>query len=102
MLVGARHSANIGDVERQHRSEVGSLIEELGAGGAAEVGVTLDSNFAERLHAYSRSVAHFPTAVKEFQWRNGWFYDISKKTLAEGRADPFPTHTAWLKDLGVA
>jgi hypothetical protein len=24
-----------------------------------------------RLLAYARSVAHFPTAVKEFSWRNG-------------------------------
>jgi len=101
MLVGARHKANIGEVEKEYREEVGSLIEELGAGGAAELGVSLDSGFAERLHAYSCSVAHFPTAVKEFEWRNGWFYDITKKAQDAGKPDPFPTHTAWLTELGV-
>ncbi|CAL8464443.1 g3978 [Coccomyxa elongata] len=101
MLVGARHKATIGEVEGQYRSEVGSLIEELATGGAAELGVSLDDGYIERLHAYSRSVAHFPTAVKEFQWRNGWFFDLSKKAEAEGKSDPFPTHTAWLKEIGV-
>jgi hypothetical protein len=101
MLVGARNGASIGDVEREHRSEVGALIEELAAGGAPELGVSLDEGFAERLHAYSRSVAHFPTAVKEFSWRNGWFYDLSQKARAEGKPDPFPTHSAFLKELGV-
>ena len=101
MLVGARHKANIGEVERQYRSEVGSLIEELATGGAAELGVCLDDGYIERLHAYSRSVAHFPTAVKEFQWRNGWFFDLSKKAEAKGKSDPFPTHSAWLKEIGV-
>jgi hypothetical protein len=38
MLVGARNGASIGDVEREHRSEVGALIEELAAGGAPELG----------------------------------------------------------------
>jgi len=46
-------------------------------------------------------VAHFPTAVKEFQWRNGWFYGLSQAAGAEGRADPCPTHTAWLKEVGA-
>ena len=47
------------------------------------------------------AVAHFPTAVKEFQWRNGWFYGLSEAALAAGKADPCPTHTAWLKEVGA-
>ena len=44
-------------------------------------------------------MAHFPTAVKEFEWRNGWFYGLSAAALAAGKVDPFPTHTAWLKEV---
>mgnify|MGYP004069770623 CR=1 FL=1 len=54
-----------------------------------------------RLSAYGRSVAHFPTAVKEFEWRNGWFHKISERALAKGEADPMPIHTAGLQKMGV-
>jgi hypothetical protein len=46
-------------------------------------------------------VAHFPTAVKEFEWRNGWFYAITEAAVKDGKADPCPLHTAGLKELGV-
>merc|ERR1719217_522446 len=55
----------------------------------------------ERLAAYGRVVAHFPTAVKEFEWRNGWFYAITEAAVKDGKADPCPLHTAGLKELGV-
>lgn len=47
------------------------------------------------------AVAHFPTAVKEFSWRNGWFYGLSQAAAAAGQPDPCPTHTAWLKEVGT-
>lgn len=77
------------------------LIRELSAAGESELGIHLDSGVVERLCAYSRSVADFPTAVKEFPWRNGFFYDISQQAQQEGQADPCPTHTAWLKEVGA-
>lgn len=102
MLVGARHpGATVGIVEKEYRSEVSSLIAELAAAAASEKGIVFDEGMEERLCAYSRAVAHFPTAVKEFKWRNGWFYSISEKALAAGKPDPCPRHTAWLKELNV-
>ncbi|XP_020593794.1 uncharacterized protein LOC110033954 isoform X2 [Phalaenopsis equestris] len=66
MLVGARHlGATVGVVEKDYRSEVTSLIAELESAAAAERGITFDDGMVERLCAYSRAVAHFPTAVKE-------------------------------------
>ena len=62
-------------------------------------GVRFGPQLEERLCAYARSVAHFPTAVKELQWRNGWFYGLSQAAAAAGKADPFPQHTAWLKEV---
>ncbi|KAI4382010.1 hypothetical protein MLD38_008025 [Melastoma candidum] len=68
MLVGARHpGANVGAVEKEFRSEVVSLIGELASAAAAEKGLVFEEGMEDRLCAYSRAVAHFPTAVKEVQ-----------------------------------
>lgn len=102
MLVGARHpGATVGDVEKEYHSEVSSLISELASAAAAEKNLEFEGAMDERLCAYSRAVAHFPTAVKEFKWRNGWFYSLSEKAIAEGKPDPCPLHTAWLRELKV-
>ena len=69
----------VGEVEKEHSEQLRSVIAELCAAGEAELGVKLDEGAYERLAAYGRSVAHFPTAVKEFEWRNGWFHDITLK-----------------------
>ncbi|XP_031386960.1 uncharacterized protein LOC116200267 isoform X2 [Punica granatum] len=102
MLVGARHpGATVGAVEKEYRSEVSSLIAELASAAAAEKGLVFEDAMEDRLCAYSRAVAHFPTAVKEFNWRNGWFYSLSEKAVAQGKPDPCPLHTAWLRELKV-
>ncbi|KAL0425173.1 UNVERIFIED_CONTAM: hypothetical protein Sradi_1052100 [Sesamum radiatum] len=102
MLVGARHpGATVGVVEKEYRSEVSSLIAELAGAAAAEKGIVFEGAMEERLCAYSRAVAHFPTAVKEFKWRNGWFYSLSQKAIAQGKDDPCPLHTTWLKELKI-
>jgi hypothetical protein len=91
----------VGAVEKEHAEEVSSLFAELAAAGSKELGVQLDGGVVARLNAYSRSVAHFPTAVKELQWRNGWFYAISQRAAAAGQPDPMPMHTALLKEVGA-
>lgn len=104
MLVGALHDGcTVGDVEAKHRKEVDELIAQLATGvAAANADVRWDKLLlCDRLAAYARSVAHFPTAVKEFEWRNGPFYDISLQAKAAGRPDPCPQHTAGLEKLGV-
>ncbi|KAK1422421.1 hypothetical protein QVD17_25526 [Tagetes erecta] len=102
MLVGARHpGATVGVVEKDYRFEVISLIGELASAAAAEKGIAFDVGIEDRLLAYARAVSHFPTAVKEFKWRNGWFYSLSQKAIALGKQDPCPLHTAWLKELNI-
>ncbi|KAK9836876.1 hypothetical protein WJX74_010188 [Apatococcus lobatus] len=101
MLIGTKHKVNVGEVESKHTDEVAGLMKELGGVGGAELGVQLDDKFVERLLAYARSVASFPTAVKEFYWRNGWFHRITERETAAGKPDPFPTHTALLQEVGA-
>ena len=74
---------------------------ELAAAGEKKLGIKLDDGLVDRLCAYADSVAHFPTALKEFEFRNGWFVEnCSKPEMKEGLEDPCPTHTQWLKEAG--
>ena len=102
MMVGALNGGvTVGDVESSHAVELEPLVNELIAAGETKLGVKLPAGAYSRLAAYGRSVAHFPTAVKEFEWRNGWFHDITKEALAAGNPDPMPLHTAGLKKLDI-
>lgn len=78
-----------------------TLIRELAATVEAEKGITFEENMEERLCAYSRAVAHFPTGIKDFKWKNGYFYSLTQKALVEGKPDPCPLHTCWLKELNA-
>lgn len=76
MAVGAQHHCTVGEVEAQHPAEVSELVGELLVGGRKALGLPSVSaaehtQAVDRLNAYARSVAHFPTAMKEFEWRNG-------------------------------
>jgi hypothetical protein len=51
--------------------QVVSLIRELKGACESKLGITFQDGVEARLCAYTRSVAHFPTAVKELPWRNG-------------------------------
>ncbi|CAN0419803.1 unnamed protein product [Hapterophycus canaliculatus] len=64
-----------------------------------EHGVTFEDGVKDRLCAYSRSVAHFPAAVKEFSWRNGFFWEISEKARKMDNDDPCPLHTKLLRQV---
>ena len=102
MLVGALNGGiTVGEVEKEHSEQLKAEVTELCAAGEAALGVKLAPGAFERLAAYGRVVAHFPTAVKEFEWRNGWFYAITEAAVKDGKADPCPLHTAGLKELGV-
>ena len=81
--------------------QVDLIILELAVAGEKELGVKLDEGLVDRLCAYADSVAHFPTALKEFEFRNGWFLEAcTKKEVAKGMEDPCPTHTQWLEEAG--
>lgn len=101
MAVGAKHKCTVGEVEKNHNEEVRKLIHELGNAATKETGVTFKEGLADRLCAYARSVAHFPTALKEFEWRNGWFVDISLTATSKLQPDPCPMHTQIIADQNL-
>lgn len=102
MLIGARHGGvTVGEVEKNHHDEVIMLVKELAGAASKAKGVIFDVGIEERLCSYARAVADFPTALKEFEWRNGWFYALSQKATASGSSDPCHLHSTWLKELGA-
>ena len=101
MVVGATHKCTVGEVCDKHKAELSEIIGELAGIVTAFDGTEFPSGLVERLVAYGRSVAHFPTAVKEFEWRNGFFYNISKKAIDSGAEDPAPLHTKMLTNLNA-
>ena len=69
MMVGALHECSVGEVESSHRKEVDELIGQLAVAiSSTQADVTWERFLlCDRLAAYARSVAHFPTAMKD--WR---------------------------------
>ncbi len=100
MAVGSQYEeCTVGDVESTHNKEIREVISELAALASYETKVSFPSSPApldDRLCAYARSVAHFPTALKEFEWRNGWFAEISMKRASRLLPDISAKHDSIL------
>ena len=105
MLVGAVHGGiTVGEVAEKHEDEVRAIIRELASFCRFTLSVALKVGLEDRLLAYSQRVEFFPTALKEFEWRNGYFYRYSlmagKRTAPNGivieMPDSTPLHTEYL------
>jgi len=105
MLVGAVHGGiTVGEVAEKHEDEVRDMIRELASFCRFTLSVALKTGLEDRLLAYSKTVDFFPTAIKEFEFRNGYFYRFSlmagKRTNAAGitvdMPDSTPMHTEYL------
>lgn len=99
MAIGAKFRCTVGEIEKNHEESVRMLINELARTITKESGVQFPLGIADRLCAYARSVGHFPTALKEQKWRNGYFSDITAKAISRGEPDPSPYHSAILGSL---
>ena len=51
--------------------------------------------------AYAKSVSHFPTALKEFEWRNGYFTGLTMEAVSKLQPDPCPAHTEIMISEGL-
>lgn len=89
MLVGtAKDCASVGQAGSEHKQLVEDIISELTSAVSAKEGITFPSGAIERLAAYTDVVTDFPCGVKEFEWRNKYFYDL----------DACPLHNGLLKE----
>jgi ketopantoate reductase len=90
-LLSQTHAASVGQVCADHDDQVRALTAELVGVGERALGLTLEPGVADRLIAYSREIADYRGAVKEWPWRNGWF-------LSQERS---PIHAALCGALGL-
>lgn len=93
-LVGAVHGGiTMGEVAKMHVNEVTEMSVEMAQMVRFTLTVGMLPNIEDRLLAYARRVKDFPTAMKEFKWRNGFFYNYSKIAMDRDFPDPTPMHT---------
>jgi len=100
-LLCERFEASVGTLVEAHADVTTALCGELLDVGARKLGLPLDAAAREgmiaRLLAYSRSIAGYRGAVKEWPWRNGWFV-----AAADAIGVATPCHTALLAATGHA
>jgi len=91
MLVGtAKQCKSVGQAGSEHTELVQSIVSELTAATSAKEGITFLPGTMERLAAYTDVVTDFPCAVKEFEWRNEYFYNLGD--------DVCPVHNGLLRE----
>eukprot|EP00581_Thalassiosira_minuscula_P008271 CAMPEP_0183710070 /NCGR_PEP_ID=MMETSP0737-20130205/5937_1 /TAXON_ID=385413 /ORGANISM="Thalassiosira miniscula, Strain CCMP1093" /LENGTH=302 /DNA_ID=CAMNT_0025938293 /DNA_START=21 /DNA_END=929 /DNA_ORIENTATION=+ len=91
MLVGtAKDCSSVGQAGSDHAQLVQDIISELVAAVSAKEGITFAEGTIERLAAYTDVVTDFPCGVKEFEWRNQYFYDLGD--------DACPIHNGLLRE----
>lgn len=94
MLVGAANGcATVGDAGRDHADTVESIVRELVSAVSTREGIEFPDGTLERLKSYTDVVADFPCGVKEFEWRNQYFWNLGD--------DAVPIHNGLLKECAA-
>jgi hypothetical protein len=95
MLVGtAKGCQSVGLAGQDYKDVVEQVITELVAAVSAKENIAFEDGTIPRLAAYTDVVFDFPCAVKEFEWRNQYFYNLGDKAC--------PTHNALLRECAEA
>lgn len=85
MLVGtAKQCATVGQAQAEYGDLVQQIIEELVRAVFKAEGISFPPGTVERLMAYTDVVADFPCGVKEFEWRNEYFYALNACPVHDG------------------
>lgn len=91
MLVGtAKECSSVGQAGADHKELVEQVVNELIAAVSAKEEIAFEDGTMKRLAAYTDVVTDFPCAVKEFEWRNQYFYNLGD--------DVCPTHNGLLRE----
>eukprot|EP00526_Cylindrotheca_closterium_P014917 CAMPEP_0113625336 /NCGR_PEP_ID=MMETSP0017_2-20120614/13087_1 /TAXON_ID=2856 /ORGANISM="Cylindrotheca closterium" /LENGTH=275 /DNA_ID=CAMNT_0000535447 /DNA_START=169 /DNA_END=996 /DNA_ORIENTATION=- /assembly_acc=CAM_ASM_000147 len=91
MLVGAAKGCkSVGQAGLEHSGLVEELINELTAAVEKKEAIKFPEGTVPRLNAYTDVVANFPAAVKEFAWRNKYFFDLGDEEV--------PIHNTLLRE----
>ena len=95
MLVGTvKKCASVGEAGNNHKELIENVITELSNAVSKKENITFDSGTIERLASYTDVVTDFPCGVKEFEWRNKYFYNLGD--------DSCPIHNSLLRECDDA
>lgn len=91
MLVGtAKECSSVGRAASEHGDLIERVVDELVHAVSAKEGIKFPEGAMKRLAAYTDVVADFPCGVKEFEWRNKYFYSLGD--------DACPIHNGLLRE----
>ena len=91
MLVGTvKKCKSVGEAWTEHDELVKKVINELVSAISNYENIVFPPGTIERLAAYTEVVADFPCGVKEFEWRNQYFYNLGDAAC--------PVHNALLRE----
>lgn len=91
MLVGTvKECKSVGQAGAEHKELVEQVINELVAAVSTKEGITFSEGTIPRLAAYTDVVTSFPCGVKEFEWRNQYFYNLGDEAC--------PVHNGLLRE----
>ncbi|CAJ1965853.1 unnamed protein product [Cylindrotheca closterium] len=91
MLIGAaKRCKSVGQAGSEHSGLVDELINELSAAVEKREAIQFPEGTVPRLNAYTDVVSDFPAAVKEFTWRNKYFFDLGDEEV--------PIHNTLLRE----
>ena len=94
MLVGtAKGCGSVGQAGSDHGDVVKQVVSELVAAVSQKEGIAFPAGTMERLAAYTDVVSDFPCGVKEFEWRNEYFYKLGDAAV--------PTHNGLLQECAT-
>lgn len=84
-LLCERFDADVGTVVREHADTLRDLVLELLSISEPAFGLSLQTQdreaMLERMRRYAQRIPDNRAAVKEWQWRNGWFVNRSEPPL---------------------
>lgn len=94
-VLGDALKVSVGELIERHEADLRALCAELAPVLAAHPDTDAPADLADQVVAYSRSVAHYRTAVKEWEWRDG---AMLRAAALNGVA--VPGYRAWLHRAG--
>lgn len=94
-VLGEALALPVGQLVVDHAAGITSLCEELAPVLAADPDTAANPDLVPQVLAYSRSVPHYRTAVKEWPWRTGWLLQAAARAGID-----LPQHRAWLVRAG--
>lgn len=79
-LFGQVYEESVGDTLEKHWSEVETVIDELLPVIKKDLNIEYDRDeLLKSLKDYSHEVDYYSARVKEWEWRNAWFFDALKR-----------------------